>query len=199
MFRKIGVIAAVSLLSVQAIGCGGDDDTGNLDCAWIESEKNCWAQALERVQTCLPSSMADGVFDESLQLCGYESGHTVTFASPVDLPLDTQTAFKSHWKFDIAVGEEFCLGWESSEHFMAITTGVGTVRMDSGGNSVTFTCEDGKKYKSTNAFELVMTCDNPAGMMIMGDDEVHFSALGGFGEGGWFNTTSLFSCVQDDA
>lgn len=197
MLRKLGTFAALCLFSSMVLACGDDDDVGTIDCAWLQSENNCWAQALAEAESCLPPTDVEGVFDESLQVCSYETGHTVTFDVPVGFPPDSSIVFDGPITFEIESGGQACLTWRNSKKADSMTTASGTVKVETSGLATSISCPNGKKYEIANSFEL-LSCDNPPGRMVSGFHDIRFSALGGYGEGGFMNTTQLFSCQPAD-
>lgn len=201
MLRKFGSIAAVSIFASLVVGCGGDDEDAALDCAWLKSEANCWAQALAEVEPCLPPSSEMGVFDDSLQVCTYESGHVVSLAEPVVFPFAASTAVYEPWSFSIEKGGQSCLSWDQTNiGDISLSTASGTVRMQGSQGNVKVTCQDGKTYKTDRAVELIFTCDQSSpGMSVTGEDEIHFWAAGAFGASSFFDVTRLFSCGPEEA
>lgn len=201
VLRKIGSIVAVSIFASLVVGCGGEDEDATLTCAWLKSEDNCWARALAEAETCLPPSSDVGVFDDSLQVCTYESGHVVSLAEPVVFPLDASTAVDEPWAFSIEKGGQSCLSWDQTNMGdLTLTTASGTVRMQGSKGHARVTCQDGKTYKTDRAVELIFTCDQGSpGMSVMGHDQIHFMATGAFGESSFLSAVNLFSCEPEEA
>jgi hypothetical protein len=53
-----------------------------LDCAWIQSDKDCWGVALKEAAACAPGKDTVGLYSGDKSSCTYPTGESIAFAVP---------------------------------------------------------------------------------------------------------------------
>ena len=141
------------LSSLLLLGCGSDDDEGELPgepitCAWFTGE-NCWRSMANEFGAC--ASDSQGSFDAAGTTCTTPDGGRVSFGSPV--PSDVDVDYP--WDFTVENNGASCGRYQSTGRGIVLTTPSGVVRVDARGTGEVVTCPDGSQYSIglTAAFE----------------------------------------------
>jgi hypothetical protein len=163
------LVVALFLLGVGCSdsGAGTDGTTGTLDCAWLASD-NCLKANFVDGMACVAPTTETGVLSADNKTCTYPSGVTITFDSPLQLPLPTDAP--PAWHFAISEEGTECLRYDSADNdnFKLVVYGDAVTQTlpRPPGTTLTITCPDGDAYSTSNALSL-LSCD-PSGLISEG-------------------------------
>lgn len=157
--RALGVASVVAAVGCSGSSAGPSTSTGALDCAWLAGD-NCLKASLTDGMSCVPPTAETGSLSADNKTCTYASGVTITFDSPLQLPLPTDAS--PPWHFTIARAGTECLRFESTDNdnFELVVNG-GTLTQTlprPASTNLTITCPDGAAYSNANALSL-LSCD----------------------------------------
>lgn len=177
MIRLIWLVLVAWCVSACGTAKGGGAQS--LDCAWIESDGNCWKAALATASTCLPDADASGTLSPDGMTCAYPDGLTVAFADAVSFPVSSTRL----WTFAVSSGGQVCLRVEESDaSTIKLTTRLGVVTASSANGAYAITCPDGTTYSNPLAVNLY-SCGTfehvPGEVSSYSDASVGFALNGG--------------------
>jgi hypothetical protein len=149
----------------------------NIDCAWIQSEKDCWGAALKEAAACAPSKGAYGVFANDLKSCTYATGEKITFATP--FAATGRVEFSSTDRSGAPCAT--VLQPRTPEGDFYLTTKSGKVKVVMGSNfELTITCPDGRVAYTPNwQGKDFGACGFPATGQALSSDMRDDAAVGG--------------------
>jgi hypothetical protein len=139
---RITLMVGLAVWAGLAAGCGGGE-SAPIDCAWLAGD-NCWKTTASMAASCLPPQTEQGVLSADNRTCGYASGVTVAFNSPLQLPLPDDPV----WNFTVTgADDQACLQFQKVSSG-AFTLVVGGQTFEEGLSSagLTATCPDGSRY-----------------------------------------------------
>lgn len=201
MRRIFGVALPAGAVVAALAACGssgssnGGGGAGGLDCAWLAGD-NCWKTTVAAAGSCLPPSSAVGTLSADGKTCSFTTGQTVTFDSPLTLPLGTQGVT---FNFSVTANGSPCLTFKNPDATsFHLTTSAGTVSAGASGLSTeTVTCPDGMHVSNSDALSL-FSCDAgsfgglPGDTYSSSDTSVGFGILGTSGPG----SVQVFQCQK---
>jgi len=193
-------LLGLTLVGVAGFGaaCGGAaaKPSAPLDCAYLESDGNCWRTVSNAALSCLPGSSEIGTLSTDRSTCTFPSGDVVTFTPPPPLP--GTTAGLVPWNFTVTTSSGAgCLSFnERTDGTMTITVQGDTVTVTpTGGKGLALTCPGGTTY--TNPLGLVSCPDAslysllPAANWSLSSSIVYFALTGASGTD---TEEALFTC-----
>lgn len=140
---------SLPLLAIGAGGCGPGSETssepGELTCAILEAEDNCWAATAASLADCLPAGET-GILAADRASCTFSDGTVITFDEA--LPNSTDGLFG--FGFTISQSGEQCGRFvDTAENRMEMSAGTRSVSAELGAGSVfTLDCGDGVTYET---------------------------------------------------
>ena len=196
--RGIIRVASSGAIVLAVAACGSSDSHngsggGALDCAWLASD-NCWKTTVAAASSCLPASSATGTLSTDGKTCTFSGGQTVTFDSPLSLPISSTSP---DINFTVSMNGAQCLTFEKQgANGFQVTTSAGTASVGSNGISTeTVTCPGGAQVSNANAISL-LSCDAgvfgglPGDTYSSSDTSVTFGIVGTSGAG----SIQVFQC-----
>jgi hypothetical protein len=154
-------MVVVGLFLIGAAGCSGGSGASAkpLDCAYLAGD-NCWKTTAAPAAGCLPASTDVGMLSADGKTCTYASGHVVTFATPLTLPVPTSNNTEN-WDFTVtdAAGQP-CLAYKNNTSIVLTVQGQTVKEGSAGGLGLSLTCPDGTSYSNSNAFALLSCSDS---------------------------------------
>lgn len=150
------------LLAVVLAGCGSEPAPPRradaLDCTWVESDDNCWRDAVLAIEACLGvPPTPKGVLAADLRSCTYSDGRTITGTEPLFVS-DPKTLMRRDFEAK-APGGASCVrfteqivrgadggGGDVTSRDVTILAPTGTLRWQVANGRSRLTCPDGKTY-----------------------------------------------------
>jgi hypothetical protein len=134
---------------------GNPSDAGlpPLTCDWLAGD-NCWKSTVNLATSCLPAGTDFGTLDAANMVCTYPNGTTITFDTPLQLPIPADAP--PPFKFTVTAGGQTCLRFDENNTGFTLTAGgqqVTLTLIDEPGVQVT--CPGGTTYFAPNFFELL--------------------------------------------
>lgn len=150
MRKRIAGGALALALALVLTGCGGSDeesDAQRLDCAWVASPDNCWAQMLEKVRTCTPDRESTGTFSADRTSCTYDDGASILFDDAVPMPYPDDGP---PWHFEVktAAGERCVRVDTDADDDLTVEGDFGTLSVETRMMSMRLTCPDGSAWET---------------------------------------------------
>lgn len=179
------------LLAAMFVGCGGGEG-GGLTCDYLASPDNCFKTTATAATSCLPADTDIGVLAADNASCTYASGHVITFATPLVLPLPND----AEWNYTVTFNGAECLHYQDDANGFDLTVGADTVS-ESLDNGLSLTCPDGSTLSNGNPLEL-LSCpgenfgDLPGNTTSSGSTSVTF----GFLNTGSPDVLTVFDCQR---
>jgi hypothetical protein len=177
------------VLCVPLAACSSGDDSGlpgaPLDCSWFSSE-NCWKTLVADAVSCVPPADETGVLSADGSACTYESGASVDFGLPLNLPLEATST--PPWYFTQSSSGDECVRFDSraADEFTLSVHGMTFVEK-SRGFALQVTCPDGTQYATDNGPALFDCPDYSSGApgngWVSSDVSVKFWLYTGHGDG----------------